>query len=161
MRLEQVAFASGAELGGFGDQRFEEAFDFVWLTVVGVESDHDIVFGSQSMSGFCQHDGSFNRTADVHAGGKFSATDGNLNDAVGLFVCETLESSIQSDQRRNVDSRVSVVAFLGGIDHFSVLFGCCDRHFTIPVCSICPLFTNSIAHRLMIIAREFKCEGSE
>jgi hypothetical protein len=126
--LEEVVEACGAALGGLGDEGLEEAVHLLRLAVVGVESDEDVVLFRQAMRGLSEDDGTKGLVFERGAGGEFAAARGNLDDAVGLGLREGLQGTVDGGDGGDIDRRISVTAFLGGIEHGTVLGGSGDGH---------------------------------
>ena len=80
--------ASGTTLGGGSDQRTQEWIDFLWLTVIGVQSDQDVVLFCEPMCEFRESDYTVYRIFDRQSRSELTCTRRKLNDAVGLFVGE-------------------------------------------------------------------------
>ena len=125
--LEKRALALGDALAGGFEERLEEAIDLSGGSG-RCGGDEDIVFLGEkvraSASTMAPKAASF--TAD--AGGELAATGGNLDDAVGFRLGESLERPVDGGEGGDVDGRVGVAAFLGGIEHGAVLRGSCDWH---------------------------------
>jgi hypothetical protein len=80
--LEKRSFALFLALSGSVEEGAKEGVDFLWVTVVGVKSDENIVFLSENVNSFGEHDGSEGRVVDGGAGGELAATGGNLDNAI-------------------------------------------------------------------------------
>ena len=126
--LEEGAFAFGDALAGGFEKRLEEALDFLRVAVVGVESDEDVVFLGENVDGFGQNDGPECGVVDIETGSELAATGGNLDDPVGIGIGEGLQGAVGGGDGSDVDGRVGVSAFLGGIEHGTVLCWCGDWH---------------------------------
>lgn len=96
--------------------------------MVGVECDEDIVFFGEGVNRIGEDDGTFDGIIDGGAGCELAASGGNLDDPVGLGLGEGAEGSVDGGERGDVDGRVGVAAFLGGIEHGGVLFWRGDWH---------------------------------
>lgn len=126
--VEEVAFAFGAAFGGGGEQGFEKFLDVLGMAVVGVEGDEDVVARSEAMGGFGEDDGTEGHVLDGNAGGKFTTAGADLDDAVGLGVGKGFEGSVEGGRRGDVDGRVGVATFLGGVQHGAILGGSGNGH---------------------------------
>ena len=96
MRLECGLLASCHLIGLMREQRTHPLIQILLGAVVGVQGDGDVrVFRSHFMceSRQCQRAG--NAIIDPYAGDVSRASHGNLDDAVGLGVCEALQCGIQ------------------------------------------------------------------
>ena len=112
-----------------GQEGLEEFLDVLWMALIGVEGDQDVVFGREEVDGFCEHDGTEGHVFHGSAGGKLTTAGGDLDDAVGLRLGEGFQSAIDRGEGGDVDGGVGVSAFLGGINHGTILGGGGDGHF--------------------------------
>jgi len=126
--LEKWSFASGDALAGGLEEGLEEAVNLGRVAVVGVEGDENVVFLSEQVASLGENDRAESGVFHRGARGEFTATGGNLDDAVGFRFGEGLESTVDGGQGGDVDGRIGVAALLGGIEHGAVLFGSGDRH---------------------------------
>jgi len=126
--LEKRALAGGDALAGSLQQRLEETFDLGRVAVIGVERDEHIVFLGEHVAGLGKHDGSEGSVFHCRAGSELAAAGGNLDNSVGFRFGKGFESTVDRGERGDVDRRISVTAFLGGIEHGGILFRSCDRH---------------------------------
>jgi hypothetical protein len=86
------------------------------------------VFFGEQVGGFGEHDGTVGGVLHGSAGGEFTTTGGNLDDAVGLGFGECAECAVDGRDRCDIDRWVGIATFLGGIQHGTVLGRCGDRH---------------------------------
>jgi hypothetical protein len=129
-------FASGAAGSGGGKEGFEELLDVLGMAVVRVKGHEDIVALRQEMHGLGKNNGTEGHILHRSTGSKFTATRGNLNDAVGLGLRKGLERTVDRGEGSHIDRRISITAFLGGIEHGTVLSGGSDGHLVVCVFGI-------------------------
>ena len=72
--LEKRAFAFGDALAGGIEKRAEEGIDFLGMTVIGVESNEDVVFLGKSVDGLGKDDGTEGGVIDCGAGSELATT---------------------------------------------------------------------------------------
>ena len=96
MRLECRLLASCHLIDLMREQRTHPLIQILLGAVIGVQSDGDVrVFRSHFMCESRQRQRAGNAIIDPPAGDVGRASHGNLDDAVGLGVCEALQRSIQ------------------------------------------------------------------
>ena len=79
---------------GGGDEGLQELLNVLRMTVIGVESDENVVTLSETMSGFCKDDGTESHVFDGSAGCELATTGADLDDAVTLRLSEGFERSV-------------------------------------------------------------------
>ena len=127
--VEQVALASLTARGLVAAmQRLEELLHVLWMAVVGVQGDEDVILRGQNVHGLGQHDGTQGHVFDRRAGGKLTTACADLDDAVRLALGECLQRAVDRGQGGHVDGRVGIAAFLSGVEHGVILGGSGDWH---------------------------------
>lgn len=126
--LEQGRTAQSDATARLVQNRTEEGLDMLGLAVVGVKSDEDVVLGGEAFNGFGQNNGSQSGIADGGTGGKLAASDGNLNDTVGLGFRKGTQGAVQDLDGRDVNRGKSISALLSGVQHGTVLSRCGNWH---------------------------------
>jgi hypothetical protein len=126
--LEEVVFSFGPAFRGCLDKRLEKTVRLFGLAVVGVQGHQHIVLFGEAVGGLGKHDGARDGILVVEPGGKLTGSRGELDHTVRFHVREGLEGGVQRHDRRAVNRRIGVTAFLGCLQHGSELFRCGYRH---------------------------------
>ena len=126
--LEEIGSAFGAATCGFFDEGDEEGVHFFRHAVVGVEGNVDVVVLGHGVCKVCERDGADDHVVEG-AGRELSCAGGDLDDAVGLCLCESFECGVDGFVAGAVDGGVCESVFLRVVDHGAVLFKVYDRHW--------------------------------
>jgi len=130
--LKSGPFPSAMRLRGF-EEWLEEAVNFLRVAVVGVESDEDVVFLSEQVSGLGEDDGAKGFVCNGGAGGEAATTGGYLNNTIGSGLGKSFERTTDGSEGGDVNGGVCVTTFLGGVEHSGVLCWCCNWHDALEV----------------------------
>lgn len=126
--MEEIGGTGHTTLGGFFEERHEEALDVRGRAMVAVEGDEDVVMFGEAVSGFCEHHGAFSGIVDGGAGGEGAASGEDLEDAIRLCFGESAKGAVDGGDGSDVDSGKGEAATAGGIQHGVVLLSGGDGH---------------------------------